>query len=62
VKPAITFKRWDVITFTWGVATVYGDGGTQYPLTFQYRDKNGNALGPKNLTLNLGVTFGTGKY
>jgi len=62
VKPAFSFKPWDVLTFTWGITTVYGDEGTQYPLTFQYRDKNATALGPKRVTLNVGVTFGTGKY
>lgn len=62
VKPSFSFRPWDQLSFTWGVTSVYGDKEAQFPLTFQYRDKDGNALGPKRLTLNIGVTFGTGKY
>jgi hypothetical protein len=62
VKPAFTFQPWDQLGFTWGITAVYGDTGTQFPLTFQAYDKNGKALGTKRIMLNLGVTFGTGKY
>lgn len=62
VKPSFSFRPWDQLSFTWGVTSVYGDKDAQFPLTFQYRDKDGNTLGPKRLTMNIGVTFGTGKY
>ena len=58
----MSFQAWDQLSFSAGVSVVYGDNGTQYPLTFQYRDKDGVDLGTKRVTLNLGVTFGTGKY
>jgi len=62
VKPSFSFKPWDVLSFTWGVSVVYGDDGTQYPLLMQAYDKKMTALGTKRVTLNVGVTFGTGKY
>lgn len=62
VKPSFSFQAWDQLSFTWGVSVVYGEENTQFPLTFQYRDKDGNTLGTKRVTLNLGVTFGTGRY
>lgn len=62
VKPSFSLNPWDVLSFTWGVSVVYGEPGTQYPLQFQARDKNGLPLGTKNITLNVGVTFGTGRY
>jgi hypothetical protein len=62
VKPSFTFQPWDQLGFTWGVSVVYGDDGTQYPLTFQYRDAKGVPLGAQRVTFNVGVTFGSGKY
>jgi len=62
VKPSLSFKPWDQLGFTWGVTVVYGDEGTQYPLTFQARDSKGTPLGTKRVTMNVGVTFGTGRY
>jgi hypothetical protein len=62
VKPSFTFQPWDQLGFTWGITAVYGDTGTQFPLQFQAYDKNQNPLGTKRLTVNVGVTFGTGKY
>ena len=62
VKPSFSLKPWDVLSFNWGLSVVYGDAGTQFPLQFQARDKNGLATGTKRVTLNVGVTFGTGKY
>jgi len=62
VKPSFTLAPWDVLSFTWGVTAVYGDDGTQYPLLMQKYKADGTAEGTKRLTLNIGVTFGTGRY
>lgn len=62
VKPSISFQASDQLAFQAGVSMVYGDDDTQFPVTFQYRDKDGTSLGVKRVTLNLGVTFGSGKY
>lgn len=62
VKPEFTLQPWEVLGFTWGLSVVYGAPGTQYPLQFQSRDKDGVPEGTKTVTLNVGVTFGTGKY
>jgi len=62
VKPYFTFDPIDQLTFTWGLTVVYGDTNGQYPLTFQYYDASGIAQGVERVILNVGVTFGTGKY
>jgi len=62
VKPMFSLDPWDQLTFSWGLSVVYGDEGTQYPLTFQYRNAQGGAEGTQRVTLNIGVTYGTGKY
>lgn len=62
VKPTFTFTPWDQLSFTWGLTTVYGDDGTQFPLQLQKYNASGVAQGTQRLMLNLGVTFGTGKY
>lgn len=62
VKPSFSLSPWDVLTLTWGLSLVYGDEGTQYPLLFQSYSTDLVAQGTKWVTLNVGVTFGTGKY
>jgi hypothetical protein len=62
VKPLFTLQPWDNLGFTWGLSLVYGAEGTQYPLLFESYDKNYKPLGTKTVTINVGVTFGAGKY
>jgi len=62
VKPMFSLDPWDQLTFSWGLGLVYGDEGTQYPLTFQYRNAQGTGEGTQRVTLNIGVRFGTGRY
>lgn len=62
VTPYFTIYPWKELGLKWGLQFVYGDNGTQYPLTYQVYNASGQPQGTKWVNFVFEVFFGTNAF